>query len=95
VEPPRRIDGALVLAWAWSKDGFGEVASADGSTSIAIHGLAVCQYEPGRTIYRFSCDARWECVQDAPYDSIEDAKAQLPTQYRAVEPTWVERHHGA
>lgn len=39
-------------------------------------------------VYRFSCDAHWETVQDAVYASEDEARGQLPAQYRAVAATW-------
>ena len=92
--PPSHLDGARLLAWAWSDLPFGHVAAdtgadADaGTRSIAIHGLALCQYAGDANVYRFSCDAHWETVQDACYASEENAREQLPAQYRAVAATW-------
>jgi hypothetical protein len=82
VTPPALIDGARVLEWAWSETPFGEVGD------IAIHGLALCQYDGSTQVYRFSCDAAWSCQQDALYDSVEEAKQALPAQYRRVEAEW-------
>lgn len=86
--PPSRLDGARVLTWAWSELPFGHVASGDGAAPVAIHGLALCQYDGETAVYRFSCDAHWECMQDQRYDSQEEARAQLPAQYRAVGASW-------
>lgn len=89
--PPSHIDGARVLAWAWSDLPFGHVASDAGAAPVAIHGLALCQYPgaPGEAgIYRFSCDAQWDSVQDELYASVAEARQQLPEQYRAVAATW-------
>lgn len=86
--PPSHIDGARVLAWAWSEFPFGHVASDAAAAPIAIHGLALCQYAGESGVYRFSCDARWDSVQDERYASVEDARQQLPAQYRAVAATW-------
>lgn len=86
--PPSHIDGARVLAWAWSDVPFGQVAADDGSATIAIHGLALCQYAGETNIYRFSCDAQWDSVQDEPYASMDEARQQLPAQYRAVAAAW-------
>ena len=86
--PPPHLDGARVLAWAWSDLPFGHVASEDGAGPIAIHGLAVCQYAGEARVYRFSCDARWETLQDEVYPSEDEARAQLPAQYRAVAAVW-------
>ena len=89
--PPSHIDGARVLAWAWSDLPFGHVASDGidtGASPIAIYGLALCQYAGETGVYRFSCDAQWDSVQDAPYASMDEARQQLPAQYRAVAATW-------
>lgn len=86
--PPSHIDGARVLAWAWSDLPFGHVGSEDGSAPIAIHGLALCQYAGESSVYRFSCDAQWDSVQDERYASADEARQQLPAQYRAVAATW-------
>ncbi|MCO6043170.1 hypothetical protein NG895_04570 [Aeoliella sp. ICT_H6.2] len=38
--------------------------------------------------YRFSCDANWNTIQDGLYDSVAEAKARLPEQYRYVAADW-------
>lgn len=86
--PPTHVDGARVLTWAWSDLPFGHVASEDGAAPVAIHGLALCQYAGENSVYRFSCDAQWDCVQDERYASMDEARAQLPAQYRAVAASW-------
>ncbi|APA70191.1 hypothetical protein [Janthinobacterium sp. 1_2014MBL_MicDiv] len=86
--PPSHIDGARVLAWAWSDLPFGHVSGGTGAAPLAIHGLALCQYEGEARVYRFSCDAQWQCQQDQLYDSVEDARALLPAQYRAATAVW-------
>lgn len=86
--PPTHLDGARVLAWAWSDLPFGHVASEGGTAPVAIHGLAVCRYGDEARVYRFSCDAQWESVQDEVYASVDEARQQLPAQYRAVAATW-------
>ena len=50
--------------------------------------LAVCRYADEAQVYRFSCDARWETLQDEAYASVDDARGQLPAQYRAVIAAW-------
>lgn len=83
--PPAIIDGAKVVEWAWSGDRpFGEVL---GSESLLIYGLAIATYDDS-VFYRFACDSHWETQQDGLYDSIEQAKEQLPEQYRNVEVCW-------
>jgi hypothetical protein len=88
MHPPSHIDNALVLEWAWSDFPFGSLTYTDGSFAVAIHGLALCQYDGSSKIYRFSCDSQWECVQDDVYDSIATAKTNLPQQYRHAPIHW-------
>lgn len=87
MKPPPFIDGARVVAWAWSGETpFGYVPGADPSE--AIFGLAITIYDKSRTIYWFSCDARWETVQDSICDSIDDARDLVPSQYRLAPIHW-------
>lgn len=87
-EPPPELDGARVIEWAWSGDQpFGEVIGAD---SPQIYGIAIATYND-QNFYRFSCDQEWETQQDGLFDSIEEAKRQLPNQYRMVEVKWTKR----
>lgn len=93
-KPPKEIDGAKVLLWAWSGEiPFGILRYAgrekDGQIAAEIYGLAICQYEKSGQIYRFSCNKNWETEQDAPHASIEQAKNQLPAQYNNVKAEWV------
>lgn len=89
-EPQAYLDGAKVIQWAWSgKVPFGFVSSVEDEHRTNIHGLAICKYENSETIYRFSCDINWEVIQDSDYDSILDAIAYIPEQYRNVEPDWI------
>lgn len=82
-KPPKEIDGAKVLFWAWSAPvPFGKVSDID------IYGLAICQYENSEDVYRFSCDENWETQQDGLYNSIEEAIEELPEQYKNVEAKW-------
>lgn len=87
-KPPERIDGAKVLEWAWSETPFGELPYQEGGVTAVIHGLAICQYEGENQVYRFSCDAEWECQQDQIYETVEEAKTELPNQYRNVPAGW-------
>jgi hypothetical protein len=89
MKPPSRIDGARVLEWAWSDTPFGELLSDDGSVAATVHGLALCRYDESDTVCRFSCNANWETEQDAPYSSLEEAKACLPQQYQRVPADWM------
>ena len=86
--PPTHLDGARVLAWAWSDLPFGHVAADDDAGPIAVHGLAVCRYGDEARVYRFSCNAHWETLQDEVYASVDEARERLPAQYRAVAATW-------
>jgi hypothetical protein len=88
VSPPSEIDGARVLEWAWSERPFGELRDDAGRLVAVVHGLAICRYDASPKVYRFSCDANWECQQDADYDSIAEAKASLPAQYRGAVAVW-------
>lgn len=85
---------ARVLEWAWSPVPFGHLRAVDGSEAIAIHGLALCQYEDSSQAYRFSCSSLWECEQDDAYESIEQAKDELPEQYRSVKALWQQSNPG-
>ncbi|MFT7640322.1 MAG: hypothetical protein ACI9G1_002063 [Pirellulaceae bacterium] len=85
MHPPDEIDGARVIEWAWSGlQPFGEVAGADPPQ---IFGLAIATYDDIQ-FYRFACNRNWNTTQDAVYDSVADAKNQLPEQYRNTEPYW-------
>ena len=85
MKPPEKIDGAHVVQWAWSgSTPFGEVPGAEPSE---VFGLAIATYDNNQ-FYRFSCDRGWNTTQDAVYDSIADAKEQLPEQFRAVQAIW-------
>ncbi len=89
VEPPTQIDGAEVLEWTWSDAGFGEVpVEGEGEEPITVHGLAIARYRADETVYRFACDHDWQCVQDAVYRSIAEAKERLPAQYRREPAVW-------
>lgn len=87
--PPEEIDGAAVLEWAYASDKpFGVVHANNETDAIEIVALAICRYPNDSKIYRFSCDATWETVQDFFYSSIAEAKAALPEQYQNVEIHW-------
>lgn len=76
-----------MIEWTWSDAAFGEVA-VEGGDAIAIHGLAIARYRDEGGVYRFACDREWQCVQDADYRSIDEAKAHLPAQYRRAPAQW-------
>ena len=81
--PPEYIDEAKVIKWAWSGEKpFGFVGKE------AIYGLAICHYSYDNSVYRFSCNKDWETVQDALYDTMEQAINQLPKQYKQVSAEW-------
>ena len=85
MEPPKTIDGAEVLWWAWSGiDPFGLHGDEP------VHGFAVCRYETGE-LYRFSCNRRWETVNDMDHTTVEEAKADIPANYDNTRVRWVRR----
>lgn len=88
-KPPKTIDGAEVIEWAWSGEKpFGVLRYESGSIASEIYGLAICRYPKSGEIYRFSCNSEWETEQDAPYESEEKAKTYLPLQYQQVKANW-------
>jgi len=88
-KPPKTIDNAEVLYWAWSGEiPFGTLKSTNGSIIADIFGLAICVYRDSDSIYRFSCDNEWESEQDSDYSSIEEAMNNLPEQYKNVPANW-------
>ncbi|MCF2907224.1 hypothetical protein L1285_02545 [Pseudoalteromonas sp. DL2-H2.2] len=88
-KPPKEIDGAKVVEWAWSGERpFGVLRYESGETASEIFGLAICQYDESDIIYRFSCDSVWEAEQDSGYGSVAEAKENLPEQYRDVKAKW-------
>ncbi len=86
--PPSMIDGARVLEWAWSDPPFAALRDTQGQVVALIHGLALCRYEGACEVYRFSCDADWQCEQDQAYASLEQARQELPESYRRVDVVW-------
>ncbi|WP_020409580.1 hypothetical protein [Hahella ganghwensis] len=88
-KPPNEIDGAKVLEWAWSGDKpFGALRYESGEIAAKIFGLAICSYPGSKKFYRFSCDSEWKTEQDSDYNSINEAKEKLPSQYQGVEVIW-------
>jgi hypothetical protein len=88
-KPPKTIDGAEVIEWAWSGEKpFGVLRNDSGIVAAEIYGLAICRYTKSGEIYRFSCDANWETEQDSDYQSVEEAKSNLPLQYQEVKANW-------
>ena len=87
--PPKTIDGADVLDWAWSGlKPFGFIHNESGEVASEIFGLALCKYPNSSRIYRFSCDINWETEQDSDYKSVAEAKLNIPEQYQLVEILW-------
>lgn len=90
-KPSETIDGAKVLCWAWSGvTAFGVVASDDAMVVTEIFGLAICKYDGAAKVYRFSCGADWTVEQDFEYETILDAKRDLPLQYQNVPIAWID-----
>ena len=85
-QPSPEIDGARVIEWAWSSDQPFSDLIVEGSPKI--FGLVIATFND-RQFYRFSCDQEWKTQQDCLYDSIDEAKSQLPDQYRNVEAKWM------
>jgi hypothetical protein len=82
MKPPREVDGAEVVLWAWSAPvPFFTMPSIDGEAAIPIHGLAICRYAQGGSVYRFSCNSAWETENDSPFSSVEDATKGPSDQY--------------
>ena len=88
-EPPDYLDGAKVIKWAWAEQQpFGYVGNNNDQARKEIFGLAICQYEENDSVYRFSCDINWDTIQDASYDTADNAIEQLPDQYKNVAANW-------
>ena len=90
MKPPRQLDGADVVHWAWShpEPFFIMPFSTGSSPGIPIHGLAVCRYEKSGEIYRFSCGVDWEVENDSPWDTVEQAMRAPSGQYDAGAVDW-------
>ncbi len=88
-KPPKIIDGAKVIEWAWSgATPFGVIKYSTGEIAAEVFGLAICKYPDSDVIYRFSCDYNWETMQDCDFESMAAAKANLPLQYMDLEVVW-------
>lgn len=88
MKPPREIDGAEVLFWAWSfPQPFFEMPASDHSSSVPIHGLAVCRYRAGE-VYRFSCNASWETENDTDCATPDEALVAPSAQYDVTSVKW-------
>ncbi len=90
MKPPAEIDGAKVMEWAWSDpDPFFVMPCSGQPDGVPIHGLAICRYDEGGAIYRFSCNRDWETENDSPHDSIEEARVANSGQYDAQTVEWL------
>jgi hypothetical protein len=87
VLPPKTLDGAAVLYWAWSES-TPFFVMPDGAEGIPIHGLAVCCYAKSGVAYRFSCNRDWEVENDSPYNSAEQAMRAPSAQFDANAVRW-------
>ena len=88
--PPRTIDGATVLEWAWSGEiPFGVLTYTSGENAAEIYGFAICRYPNATSVYRFSCNKDWEAEQDSTYESVEAAKVNIPSHYNSALVNWV------
>jgi len=89
MKPPRVIDGAEVVLWAWSEPvPFFMMPCTDGSASVPIHGLAICRYAHSGSVYRLSCNLAWETENDIPFTSVEDATQGPSGQYEIANVEW-------
>jgi hypothetical protein len=89
MKPPREIDGAEVVLWAWSEPRpFFAMPCTDGDASIPIHGLAICRYAERGSVYRFSCNSAWETQNDSAYWTVEDATKGESAQYDVESVEW-------
>ena len=92
IEPPSYLDGAKVLKWCWSGQyPFGYMGNKEDPDSVAVYGLAICEYETHSSLYRFSCDKNWEVVNDSMEVSIAGAIENIPDQYKNVDRIWLSK----
>jgi hypothetical protein len=88
-KPPEEIDGAKVIEWAYSGgEPFGLLHYDSGKVAAEIYGLAICSYSRDEKVYRFSCNNEWKTEQDSDYNTIDEAKNNLPIQYQKVKAIW-------
>lgn len=72
--PPENIDGAKVWYYVISDHvSFGYINSFDGSSSIAIHKVCICQYQGDEKYCVFFCSKNWKVFQDIETDTLECA----------------------
>lgn len=92
MKPPTKIDGAEVVLWAWSEPSpFYVMPNVHGGDGMPIHGLAICRYAKGGSVYRFSCNSSWETVNDSDWGTIEAAKRGRSAQYDVDSIHWLPR----
>jgi hypothetical protein len=71
-DPPRRLDGAVVLRWAVSPaGGFDELVGTHPPVTVAA--MAICRYPGQERCYLFKCTREWEVVQDCDCESEVEA----------------------
>lgn len=85
--PPPMLDGALVLCWASSDTPF-FLMPCGTEPPIPIYGIAICSYADGQAVYRFSCDAAWDVVNDTDFSSVEEAVLTSSGQYDISKVIW-------
>ena len=89
MQPPREIDGAEVVLWAWSgPQPFFVMPSTQSGASVAIHGLAICRYAKTGAVYRLSCNSAWETENDSAYSSVDDATRGQSAHYDVDSVQW-------
>ena len=62
-----------VVEWAWSAPRPFFEMPVTGGTPIPIHGLVIGRMQSGE-IYRLSCDAEWESMNDSHWSTVEAAR---------------------
>lgn len=85
--PPKTLDGAVVLYWAWSEPA-PFFLMPDGAKGTPIHGLAVCSYRNSKDVYRFSCNRNWGVENDSQHESVERAMQAQSAQYDTAAIRW-------
>lgn len=95
VEPPERLDGARVLAFAIVD---ASVVPTGGTTHRiedkvlgTAAGLVIARYDGDGQYYLFYCDAEWSVVADTCHSSLEQTREQAEFEYRGVSSLWRSR----
>lgn len=88
--PPPALDGARVLHYAISgRGGFYQI----GNQLVAA--MVICRYDGDRKIYLFKCAADWDVIQDADWESVEEAMRIAAQQAESEAPLrWVAMPEG-